>query len=166
MRRIITTAALGFALLGGAAACADTTDTASPGASGTPSAAVTSAAAKTGTADKATTCAAVKKLEEEMGAKAVTAFGNLMVAGNDAAKGKAALDELLKVISDSTAEAKKISADATDPEIKAALTEYVAEFDATVAKVKAAGTDIEKATDAFATDAEAAEEKLTKLCAL
>jgi murein L,D-transpeptidase YcbB/YkuD len=164
MRRIITTAALGLALLGGAAACADTTDTATPGASGTPSAAVTSAAAKPGTADKATTCAAVKKLEASVRAGVTPAFGALMAAASDPSKGPEALAALEKVILDSIAEAKKIAAEASDPELKTALDEFVTENTAAITALKSANGDVAKAMDALPENAGAAEDKLTKLC--
>jgi hypothetical protein len=160
MRRIITTAVLGLTLLG-AAACADTTDTATPGAS---SSAAASPSAAAGTTDKAATCADVKKLEEEVTAKGTAAIAKLLSSMNDQAKSKAALDEIVALVTEASGKAEKIAADATDPELKAALTEFVAENKQTLDSIKAAGTDVSKAVEAFGADSEKAEAKLTALC--
>jgi hypothetical protein len=164
MRRIITTAILGLTLLGGAAACADTADTATPGT--TPSAAATSAAAAAGTADKAATCAAIKKLETDVKAQFLPVLGAIMAAATDPTKGADAISKFEKLITDSSSTADKIAADAADPTLKAALVDFKAENTKALAALKAAGTDMEKALDAVDADAyDAAVTKLTALCA-
>lgn len=146
MRRILTAATLGLALVS-ASACSQTPAT----APSNPAAAPATTAAATPTApviDKATACAALSKAAEQFEADAVAAMKAIVESSADKTKAGTAATQLLAAFKDFQ-KAYVDNAAVSDAELKAAIEADLKVLDPAIAAVTAAGADLGKIEAAF-----------------
>lgn len=131
MRRIIALATLGLALFA-TAACADVPQD-PPGSSPAPS--------KVTLVDKKTTCAAYNTLSAETETKLTPVVADLKAGQSDPVKALSAFGELRTIISGYQVKLSALTAEAGDPEVKAALDAELTSVKKLQADLDAAGTD-------------------------
>lgn len=168
MRRPISAAVLGCALLV-TSSCSASAETPSAHPSGQSTAASPASAASPTPAvtlvDKAATCAALDKTLVQVGDKAVEIGRRLLSASEGSAEHKAAVVDVQKLWATAQAELEQQAAAAKDPEVKTVIANYAAEVKKAVAVAVAGGTDADKTREAFSGAALVdAQRKAIELC--